>query len=401
MGSHQLRAQQSVTMQTCEYWLDYDFASRQSMAMDGSSQFQQQFDLSALPSGVHSIGLRFSDSKGRWCAPLVKHFVVPSLPAQTYDDNRIVGMEYWIDYDFGHRQAMACDNGTVALALDLSTLSPGVHSIAYRALDSRGIYLSPVLKHFVVPSHPEPTVTGMAAYEYWFNHGPRVHVSVEPQQQLTLNDVVIEIKDVVPNAIVPEYEFKVDELMVYCQDSVFFGIQAFDNVGHPTTAVLSDRFFQRVPVDPHFIALTPNDTTTFVTPLTGRIQGFRATAEVGDTISFSLSIGGHFDLYDAEGKAAAYKTEVNEETMCTTYTLEAASVTYFALLYDVPLVADSQQIVYTYSAASGITPSPTQRDTTFNVYTTAGILIRQNTQTLAGLPCGIYVVNGKKVVVGK
>ena len=37
--------------------------------------------------------------------------------------------------------------------------------------------------------------------------------------------------------------------------------------------------------------------------------------------------------------------------------------------------------------------------TTFNVYTVSGYKVRSNTTTLQGLPAGIYVVNGKKVLV--
>jgi hypothetical protein len=39
----------------------------------------------------------------------------------------------------------------------------------------------------------------------------------------------------------------------------------------------------------------------------------------------------------------------------------------------------------------------TQRPT--NVYTATGVLVRRQATTLEGLPKGIYVVNGRKVIV--
>ena len=49
--------------------------------------------------------------------------------------------------------------------------------------------------------------------------------------------------------------------------------------------------------------------------------------------------------------------------------------------------------------ATGIEEIVSKADTTFNVYTISGTLVKRNTTSLSGLAKGIYIVNGKKVVV--
>ncbi len=36
---------------------------------------------------------------------------------------------------------------------------------------------------------------------------------------------------------------------------------------------------------------------------------------------------------------------------------------------------------------------------TYDVYTTTGVLVKKNATSLNGLPAGIYIVNGNKVMV--
>ena len=216
---------QQANIQTCEYWFDYDFEGRTSVAMNGSTTFEHSFDISNLPRGLHSIGMRFADSDGLYSPPFIKHFVIPALPEESFPDNRIAKMEYWFDYNFEERQKLENVDGNVAISLDVSEFAPGVHSFAYRAIDSRGLYSYPLVKHFVIPSMPDEEITGIAYYEYWFNHGPRVHVDVDLQNPLTLENQIIEVKDVVPNKITEDYKFDVETGIITVDDIVFFGIQ--------------------------------------------------------------------------------------------------------------------------------------------------------------------------------
>jgi len=278
--SSRIIAQESTTIQTCEYWFDYDFDSRQRINMSTDGLLAQQFNLAQLPRGLHSIGLRFCDSRGRWGAPYIKHFVVPLLP--------------------------------------------------------------------------EPVITGMTAYEYWFNHGPRVRVEVEPQQTLTLSDVAIGVNDVIPNAITCDYRFNVTDETVYCPDQVFFGIQAFDNVGHPSSGILSESFALDVPVNPHFITLESGTPVDFVTPATSSIRGFKVSVQAGDSVMFTLNDCGEFDLYDAEGLAMECSKTSDVATALATYTALSRSQTVYVLLWNVPQVISTMHITYNSHSPSGI-----------------------------------------------
>ncbi len=348
-------AQNAVTMQTCEYWFDYDFEHRQTVAMNGNEQYTQQFDVSAMSQGVHSIGFRFGDSKGRWCSPFVKHFVIPTLPPATYEDNQIVKMEYWFDYDFDNRKTLESADGNAAVALDISAMAKGVHSIGYRAVDSRGIYTAPFVKHFVVPNFAtEPTITGITAYEYWFNHGPRVRVEVDEQNPLDLQNLVIEVKDVVPNAITSDYQFDVEKGVVYVSDKVTFGIQAFDNVGHPSGGVVSEAIDYVVPVDLHVEGLDANVTEEVASPQLGQMQGFEVEAEPGDDVVFVIDGTGSLDLYDAEGHSVEVVKEQDGVTGQTSYRALAPTRKLYALLWNVPLAMETVQVQYTTFNATGV-----------------------------------------------
>ena len=386
------RAQDAVTMQTCEYWFDYDFEHRQSVTMNAGGQYQQQFDVSAMAKGVHSIGVRFGDSRGLWCSPFVKHFVIPTLPPATHDGNQIVKMEYWFDYDFDHRQTLASTNGTAALALDVSAMAKGVHSLGYRTADSRGIYTAPFVKHFVVPNfETEPTITGITAYEYWFNHGPRVRVEVAEQTPLDLQNLVVEVKDVVPNAITSDYRFDAAEGIVYVPDQVTFGIQAFDNVGHPSSGIVSESFAYTVPVSLQPNSLKNNATEEVAAPSLGNIQSFTAEAEVGDSVVFDLNGAGRFDLYDEAGNPVEIITVQDKETGRVSYKALAPTRLLYALLWDMPAATETVEVSYTAFSPTGV--KNVEAD---------GIHIRSEKGSLsvrtprAGL-VGIYAVNGTEV----
>lgn len=385
-------AQNAVTMQTCEYWFDYDFEHRQTVAMNGNEQYTQQFDVSAMPRGVHSIGFRFGDSKGLWCSPFVKHFVIPTLPPATYDDNQIVKMEYWFDYDFDHPQTLESANGYAAVALDISAMPRGVHSIGYRTVDSRGIYTAPFVKHFVIPDFTtQPSITGITAYEYWFNHGPRVRVEVDEQNPLDLQNLVIEVKDVVPNAITTDYRFDVKEGIAYVPDQVTFGIQAFDNAGHPSSGVMSESFAYTVPVRLHLDPLQDHITEEVDAPSQGSIQSFQAEVASGDSVAFDVNGSGQFDLYDEEGNPVEVIVVENKETGMNTYKALAPTRRLYALLWGMSAATEKVEVTYTAYNVTGVT-SIAKGD--IRISTGKGCL---SVQTPNAGSLAIYSANGTQV----
>ena len=415
-------AQNAVRMQTCEYWFDYDFENRQSVAMNGEEQYTQQFDVSAMPQGVHSIGFRFGDSKGLWCSPFVKHFVIPTLPPATYDDNQIVRMEYWFDYDFDHRQTLESANGEAAVALDISAMQKGVHSIGYRTIDSRGIYTAPFVKHFVIPDFTsEPAITGITAYEYWFNHGPRVRVEVGEQNPLDLQNIVIDVKDVVPNAITTDYRFDAKEGIAYVPDQVTFGIQAFDNAGHPSSGIVSESFAYTVPVRLNLDPLQDNMTEEVEAPSLGNIQSFQAEVTPGDSVVFDVSGSGQFDLYDGDGNPMEVIAIEDKDTGLMSYKALATTRQLYALLWGMSAATETVEVNYKTYNVTGVTSIAkddihistgkgsltvqTPHAGNLTIYSADGTQAAHRTAadgtTTFSLPAGIYIVRFDQQTVAK
>ena len=485
---------QRVNMRQCEYWFDYQFDTRQAETMT-SDTWTREFDLSALPKGIHVLGVRFQDSEGRWGSPILQHFLIPEvvedkrgnvparyeywidyqhdqrktgnivnggidltldmsnlhagihtlhyqvtdsrglygavmvnhflIPEEVTDksNNIMKSCRYWIDYDVYAAKAATLVDGTISLELDVSKLHAGIHTLHYQVTDSRGLYGSAMVRHFLIPEEVK-NVEGIVAYEYWFNHGPRTHVNVNQQNPLNVKDLWVDIKDVIPNRIPADYRFLVDKEKVEVDDNVYFGIQAFDNAGHPSSAVLSDTFQMVVPVDPHFLSLKNGEVTPFTAPDAGQMQGFKVGSQLNDSLYFTLSDGeAQLDFYDATGKRLEVTTSQPLEGQ-TLYALQVSSSTTYVLVYNASAAIDKMNILVENKNGDGLeqtlsdgisiaarggqllvtTPQPTD----INIVSAAGILVKR-CKTQAGLnsyplTAGIYVVqlgNGatRKVVV--
>lgn len=409
---------------TCEYWFDHDFNGRSSSSIPADGNWSQEFSMAQFTPGIHVLGLRVSDSQGRWGFPLIRHFYVKG-EVPTMEGNVTSKLEYWIDYDFANRKKDEIKDDAVEMTLDLQNLHEGIHTISYRVGDnygywtqpvvrnfirtathepiqnslgkltywidydynnaktanatdgsfdleldmsslSRGLHTfsyyvgdelkknsAPVTRYFVIPELAELSGDKISAYEYWFNHGPRKHVDVDPQNPLELKDVYINIEDVVPNSIASDYSFDPVTLGVSTDDNVFFGIQAFDNAGHATSAILSDTFAIKVNVQPEYINLENNVPAEFSRPETGHIQGFKFESESNDSLEFTVDGNCKFDIYASDGKKLVATKNVNTDGK-TLYGVKAPTTITYALLYDSYVKEEKQQVVCQRFISSGI-----------------------------------------------
>ena len=424
-----------TTIASCEYWIDGQFDKRRSVAF--SDSLETLLDLSAYSYGVHTLGLRVSDSKGRWSSPIVKFFlrrtvdahdsqmtsyeywiddysnrvagnfdgetldldidvsafskgvhtfsmrtkdsdgcwssVVTKFFINTFDKldgNTMKGYRYWIDGNFESAVAGKCADGIADLELDLSTLSKGVHSISIQAEDSRGVFGSPVCKFFVVP---EPALAGntIAAYEYWFNHGSRKRVEVEPVTLFTMSDVWIDIVDVVPNSVPKDYRFDAVQGTVWCDDNVTFGLQAFDALGKGTMAVLSDTFAMSVPVKIQYSTLINSITEQFDAPQKGCIDGFIAYSSDGDSLEWYAKGGCSVDFYSESGARLDAVKTTQGDTLDVYRTVAQGKLTYM-LAYSNKELSGKQEVKFINVSSTGIY-NPAISGT--KVYTENGTLV--------------------------
>ncbi len=155
---------QTVTMSSCEYWLDGAYENRQTVPFDG--EWNAELDVSSLSTGVHTLSMRFSDSKNRWSGPITKYFV---RTADGWSDNALKSYRYWIDGDFagGVSGELGAD-GLLELDLDMSSLAPGVHTLSMCFSDSKNRLSSPITKYFVRTADGWSD-NALKSYRYWID----------------------------------------------------------------------------------------------------------------------------------------------------------------------------------------------------------------------------------------
>lgn len=189
----------------CEYWIDNDYSKRQSIT-DSKGVIDINEDVSSLPSGVHAFYFRAQDANGKWSAPLAHFFLKPDKSSTA----ELTQYEYWIDNNIGSKKTVKTDNGVVALDLDVSSLTKGVHHLTFRMQDSNQQWSVPATHFFVVP---EKIVDDnkIVAYQYWFNDAGNnaQTVEVDPQTPFVL-DTELTVSDVRKNLTLEDIEW-IDE----------------------------------------------------------------------------------------------------------------------------------------------------------------------------------------------
>ena len=154
----------TATMQTCEYWIDGQYEAKNTMTFSG--EWKTELDMSNLCEGVHTLAMRFSDSKNRWSSPITRYFM---RTVKGTADATLKGYRYWIDGDFNNGvNAEFADNGIIQLEFDMSALCEGIHTLAVQTEDSYGRKSSPITRYFMVigKNYNDATLKG---YRYWID----------------------------------------------------------------------------------------------------------------------------------------------------------------------------------------------------------------------------------------
>lgn len=340
-------SQEDTAPESCEYWLDTHFHQRVNIPVTG--KWSTDLDVSALSPGLHTIGFRIGDSKGRWSVPVVKYFLRTQAAKSP---TTLSTCTYWIDTHYSEAKTVPFTEGTLNLDLDMSALSKGIHTFTYQASNDKGELSSPVSQHFLIPDLP---VYGknIAAYEYWFNHGPHVRVEVEPANPFSLENMWIDIRDVVPNNIPDNYHFDATNETVYCEDDVFFGLQVYDDAGKGSQAILSDTFHITIPVSPNFIILKDNVESYFSAPTAGKIQGLKIETQIGDSLYWDITPGSVVDFYTEEGtRMETDRKETDQGKTC--YSMKAKTEQTYALIHHASDIQENMEVICSVVRPTGI-----------------------------------------------
>ncbi len=202
----QAESVQENTLDKYEYWIDKDFAGRVSGPFDERGIVDMDIDFSSLAPGLHSIAFRALDKNGHASAVVLKHFLIPQ--AESVQENTLDKYEYWIDKDFAGRVSGPFDErGIVDMDIDFSSLAPGLHSIAFRALDKNGHASAVVLKHFIIPQAESMQENAIETYEYWIDKNEAERVSV-PFAEGGVIDIDVDLSTLAPGLHSITYQAK-------------------------------------------------------------------------------------------------------------------------------------------------------------------------------------------------
>ena len=146
-----------------QYWIDGKLEAKVSQGEKPSA-----ISIETLKPGVHTFSVRVKDNTGRFSPHTTKHFIVPPAVA----GESIVEHQYWID---GKMEAKVT-KGQMISAIDVSTLSPGVHTFTVRVKDNTGRLSPHVTKYFIVPFE-DADDKSIVEHQYWIDDNLEASVS--------------------------------------------------------------------------------------------------------------------------------------------------------------------------------------------------------------------------------
>lgn len=178
-----------ATVQSCEYWIDSDYANHQ--VGEAGNSISPTIDVSTLSSGIHFFNYLAVNNFGEAGTLSRTLFYIPE---ETTGDASVKSYEYWIDNDYAGKKSGESDNSITA-SIDISKLSSGIHFFNYRAVNSfdEAGTLSRTLFYIPEQALEDPVIT---AYEYWLDDDMSTKVSgTEAQDVYVLAMNIAKLKD--------------------------------------------------------------------------------------------------------------------------------------------------------------------------------------------------------------
>ena len=134
-------------------------------------------------------------------------------------------------------------------------------------------------------------------------------------------------------------------------------------------------------------------------PTNGKIQGYEFDCGTQDPIYWIVE-GAEltYDFYDNEGNRLT--PEIESVNARKAYVVVSPTGKVLALAYGADPNGATQSSKVTVQVPAIIDALKIQEARhTYDVYTLSGISVRRKVTTLEGLPAGLYIINGKKIMV--
>lgn len=130
-----------------EYWYDNNIASSVKTPLEAGSviEFIDDIDISHLQPGLHTVSLRFRDSKGN-SSPAVSRFFVKLLENNNQVDNKITAYRHWFDdSEIFSKELLNSEKELVLIdTVDMRLMKKGEYIIHFQFMDEQGLWSSAV-----------------------------------------------------------------------------------------------------------------------------------------------------------------------------------------------------------------------------------------------------------------
>lgn len=153
-----------------EYWFDNNYQDVISTDIMPQQSFQLSRNIAtnSLSVGLHSLHIRFKDSKGQWSSIVSNYFIKNNTSSSS---NKISGYEYWFDNDYGSavfNTTSLQSNFQLNSNISTSNLPQGLHSFHIRFKDIKGQWSS-VLSNFFI-NKTSTASPKMKSWRYWLDN---------------------------------------------------------------------------------------------------------------------------------------------------------------------------------------------------------------------------------------
>ncbi len=341
-----------------EYYIDNDPGIGAGVALDvtDASTFDIDFTiLSAdLPEGFHTLVIRAQDENGLWGMQESRAVYVSNTnPLGTTE---VTDIEVFVDADPGVGNAESIDivdvvNFDETTSIRSDTLSPGMHTVSFRALDAMGVWSAVESRSFfvdpflTVPLDQAGGALGtigskIGSYEYFIDDDPGFGLGEVVAVDPTLDSIDIDF--VIPG----------DTLT---GGTHLLGIRVLNEAGLPSLTEYIE-FSMCNGADVQFSATIAclGDTTVFTDLSTGVIAGDNYSWDFdGDMAEDSVSVGDGSFIYNTAGTYSASLTISNDDCTATgTLEVTVADLPVVTSLASADSVCLGDEVTLTGSGAS-------------------------------------------------
>lgn len=159
-----LNAQKNLSLY--EYWIDRDYDNRQERYLSQTEEnIAFSIDTQNLEEGIHDVSLHIKDNEGNWSETVCSYYYVTRY--RRLEGTRVTTCEYWLDDEYALRRQQTVTGDNVALAVDMSAMQAGMHTLSLRMKDDNGNATATVRSYVYVRIAPETVSGDVVECEYW------------------------------------------------------------------------------------------------------------------------------------------------------------------------------------------------------------------------------------------